>query len=139
MGMNSGEIKKRFVEEIKLRAYDDRYIDLAEEKEILQIAIQEGIGVDSARSLLRQACEQQGYVIESLLNEKAKTLLEQFASNDGSIDKKEFDDTVGILFKAAQNRLSQAKCQKKVKALILDNEWKVKEGFMKGGKWFSEI
>lgn len=132
-------IKNRFIEEIKLRAYDDRYIDVTEEKEILQIAIKEGMSVDSARALLRQVCETQGYIIESLLNEKAKTLLEQFSSNDGSIDKKEFDDTVAIIFKAAQNRLSQAKCQKKVKTLILENEWKVKEGFLKGGKWFSEI
>ena len=32
--MSVEDIKKRFVEEIKLRAYDDKYIDKNEEREI---------------------------------------------------------------------------------------------------------
>ena len=47
--MSIDEIKKRFVNEIKLRAYDDKFIDKNEEREILQIAIQLGVGIDSAR------------------------------------------------------------------------------------------
>ena len=41
--MSIDDIKKRFVNEIKLRAYDDKYIDKNEEREILQIAIQLGV------------------------------------------------------------------------------------------------
>ena len=41
--MTLDEVKKRFVEEVKLRAYDDKYIDKNEEREILQIAIQQGV------------------------------------------------------------------------------------------------
>ena len=48
--MSIDEIKKRFVDEIKLRAYDDKYVDKNEEREILQVAIQQGISIDSARS-----------------------------------------------------------------------------------------
>ncbi len=46
--MSLDEVKKRFVEEVKLRAYDDKYIDKNEEREILQIALQQGVTVDSA-------------------------------------------------------------------------------------------
>ena len=53
--MTLDEVKKRFVEEVKLRAYDDKYIDKNEEREILQIAIQQGVGVDSGRSALALA------------------------------------------------------------------------------------
>lgn len=132
-------VKKRFIEEVKLRAYDDKYIDRAEEKEILQIAIKEGISVDSAISALRQVCENNGYVLESVLDEKAKEMLAQFAANDGSVDKKEFMDAVAVVAKAAQGKLSDSKCQKKVKQIVQANEWKVKEGMFSGGKWFSEI
>ena len=40
--MSLDEVKKRFMDEIKLRAYDDKYLDKTEEREILQIAIQQG-------------------------------------------------------------------------------------------------
>ena len=44
--MSIDDIKKRFVNEIKLRAYDDKYIDKNEEREILQIAIQLGVSIE---------------------------------------------------------------------------------------------
>ena len=65
--MSLDDLKRRFVDEIKLRAYDDKYIDRNEEREILQIAIQQGISIDSARHALFQVCEHEGYVIESSL------------------------------------------------------------------------
>ena len=133
------DINKRFLEEVKLRAYDDRYIDVDEEKEIIQIAIENGVGVDAARNGLRQVCENNNYVIESALNEAAKDILQQFAENDGVVDKREFDDAVGIVKKKAQGKLNESQCRKKVKQIVQDNDWKVREGFMKGGKWFSEI
>jgi len=89
--------------------------------------------------MLRQVCERESYAIESDLDQKVKELLDQFAHNDGHIDKKEFDDTVAVLYKAAKNRLSEILCRKKAKEIILANKWRVREGFMKGGNWFSNI
>lgn len=137
--MNLEEIKKRFVQEVKLRAYDDRYIDRAEEKEILKIAIEHGISLDSARAALVQVCEFSDYTIESILEQRAKEMLEQFASNDGRIDKKEFFDAVSMMHKLAKDRLSEAACRSKAKAIVVSNQWKVKEGFLKGGNWFAEV
>ena len=63
--MNLDEVKRQFVEQVKLRAYDDKYIDKNEEREILQIAIQLGVSIDSARMALLQVCDEHEYVVES--------------------------------------------------------------------------
>jgi len=137
--MDIEAVKKRFIEEVKLRAYEDRYIDREEEKEILKIAIQEGLGVDSARLALQQVCAQSEYVMETNLDQKAREILEQFAKNDGQVDKKEFDDAASIIHSAAQGRLSQPLCRRKAKQIMIANGWPAREGFLKGGRWFSEI
>jgi len=38
-GITLDEVKRQFVEQVKLRADDDKYIDKNEEREILQIAL----------------------------------------------------------------------------------------------------
>ena len=70
--MNLDEVKRQFVEQVKLRAYDDKYIDKNEEREILQIAIQQGITIDSARQALAQVCEHQSYILESTIVKNMK-------------------------------------------------------------------
>ena len=65
--MSIDDIKKRFTNEIKLRAYDDKYIDKGEEREILQIAIQLGVSIDSARPALFQVCNENDFVVESVI------------------------------------------------------------------------
>jgi len=137
--MNIDELKQRFIEEVKLRAYDDKYIDKKEEKEILQEAIRLGVTVDSARSALLQVCEEVDYIIESELDAKAKEVLMQFALNDGYIDKKEFTDAVSIIMRAAKGRLNEMLCVKKAKEIVESNGWKAKEGMFKGGNWFTAI
>src|SRR3954449_10154644 len=79
--MTLDEVKRQFVEQVKLRAYDDKYIDKNEEREILQIAIQQGVTVDSARAALSQVCDANGYVVESRVISEVKDLLDTFASN----------------------------------------------------------
>ena len=75
--MSIDDIKKRFVDEIKLRAYDDKYIDKIEEREILQIAIQLGVSIDSARPALFQVCKENDFVVESVI---IKLIKDQFAA-----------------------------------------------------------
>ena len=70
------DVKKRFVDEIKLRAYDDKYVDKNEEREILQVAIAQGISIDSARSALAQVCEHNGYILESTILKEIKDQVE---------------------------------------------------------------
>lgn len=137
--MNLEDLKYNLIEEVKLRGFDDHYIDRTEEKEILKAAIGKGLTLESALAVLRQVCGQVNYVLESELEQKAKEVLEQFANNDGHIDKKEFDDAVGIIHKAAKGCLSEQQCRIKAKDIILSQHWRVREGFLRGGSWFSAI
>lgn len=136
--MSIEEVKKRFVQEIKLRAFDDRYVDKAEEMEILKIAVADGVTVDSGRHALRQVCEASDYVLESVLDEKAKEMLDQFAQ-DGEVDKKEFEDTVAVVSRTAKGRLNDSQIAKKAKEIMEANGMKPRQGFFKGGSWFNEV
>ena len=135
--MNLDEVKKQFVEQVKLRAYDDKYIDKNEEREILQLAIQQGVTVDSARSALAQVCEANGYVIESRVINEVKDLVETFASNDGKIDEKEFNDAVTTLKKRCQGKRNDNQCKKMVIEIIEDNSYKVKTGLF--SNWYRNV
>ncbi|HKA08355.1 MAG TPA: hypothetical protein VKD71_13935, partial [Gemmataceae bacterium] len=131
--MSLDEIKQRFVDEVKLRGYDDRYIDKIEEREILHIAIQQGIGIESARGALAQVCEHEGYVLESTLLKLIKDRLESAAGNDGKIDQKEFDIIFGDVKKAAQSRKNDRELKKMIILVMEDTGLnRVKTG------WFSD-
>src|ERR1051326_2877509 len=99
------DVKKRFVDEIKLRAYDDKYVDKNEEREILQVAIAQGISIDSARSALAQVCEHNGYILESAVLKEVKEQVETAFGNDGKIDQKEFD----LIFQNAKRKIAGKK------------------------------
>ena len=135
--MSLEDVKKRFVEEVKLRAYDDKYIDKNEEREILQIAIQQGISVDSARAALNQVCEAQGYVVETKVLSEIKDLLDTFANNDGVVSEKEFNDSVTQLKKHCQGKRNDIQCKKMVIEIIDDNSYKVKEGMFH--HWYGNV
>ncbi len=135
--MHLDEVKKRFVEEVKLRAYDDKYIDRNEEREILQIAIQQNITVDSARSALAQVCESQGYVLESRVLNEIKDLIDTFANNDGVVSEKEFNDSVTQLKKRCQGKKNDVQCKKMVIEIIEDNSYKVKTGLF--NNWYAKV
>lgn len=130
--MTLDEVKKRFVEEVKLRAYDDKYIDKGEEREILQIAIQQGIGVDSARAALGQVCEAQNYVLESKILTQLKDTLDTLAGNDGQIDEKEFNDAFAMCKKWVQGKRSDVQIKRMVVEIIEENTYKTSKG------WFSD-
>ncbi|MBV9122611.1 MAG: hypothetical protein JO112_04575 [Planctomycetes bacterium] len=135
--MSLDEVKRRFVEEVKLRAYDDKYIDRGEEKEILQIAIQQGVGVDSARGALAQVCDTQGYVLESKVLHQIKELIETFAENDGKVDEKEFHDAVTTLKKSCQGKRNDNQCKKMVIEVMEENSYKVKTGMF--SNWYAKV
>ena len=134
--MELDEVKRQFVEQVKLRAYDDKYIDKNEEREILQIALQQGVTVDSARAALAQVCENNGYVLESRALAQIKDLVDTFASNDGKIDEKEFNDAVTTMKKATQGKKNDVQCKRMVIEIIEDNSWKVKQGMF--SHWYDK-
>jgi len=131
--MNLDEIKKRFVNEIKLRAYDDKYVDRNEEREILQIAVQLGVSIDSGRVALAQVCGANDYVLESAVLKLIKDHVEAAAGDDGKVDQKEFE----TVYHAASKAMLGKKNERQVKTMIVQvmedsGNNKVKTG------WFSD-
>src|SRR5690349_10524805 len=126
--MNLDDVKRQFVEQVKLRAYDDKYIDKTEEREILQIALQQGVTVDSARAALATVCEQNDYVLESTAIKAVKEMIEIQAGNDGKIDEKEFGDAVALLKVRTKGKKNDVQCKRMVLEIIDENNYKVKTG-----------
>jgi len=135
--MTLDEVKKRFVEEVKLRAYDDKYVDKNEEREILQIALSGGITVDSARAALAQVCEANGFVLESRVLADIKDTIEVAAGNDGKIDEKEFNDAVALLKKKVQGKKNDVQCKRMIIEIIDDNAFKVRTGMF--SNWYARV
>jgi hypothetical protein len=130
--MTLDEVKQRFVEEVKLRGYDDKYIDKNEEREILQLAVQQGITVEAARAALAQVCEAQEYVLEAKVALHLKDLLDTLAGNDGKIDEKEFNDALATCKKWTRGKRNDLQCKRLLIDIIEDNVYKTSRG------WFSD-
>jgi hypothetical protein len=130
--MELDEIKKRFVNEIKLRAYDDKYIDKGEEREILQIAIQLGVSIESARSALVQVCDENNYVMETAVLKQIKDQVEAAAGNDGMVDQKEFE----LIFANIKRAMKDKKNDREVKRMIVTVMEETGNNKVKRG-WFS--
>ena len=131
--MNLDEIKKRFVNEIKLRAYDDKYVDRDEEREILQIAVQLGVSIESARPALAQVCDANRYVLESAVLRVIKDQIEAAMGDDGKVDQQEFEG----VYQSAALAMQGKKNERQVKTMIVQvmedsGNNKVKTG------WFSD-
>ncbi len=135
--MNLDDVKRRFVEEVKLRAFDDKYIDKNEEREILQIALQQGVSVDSARAALSQVCDAQDYILESRVLSELKDLLDTLAGNDGKIDEKEFNDAVTQCKKRTKGKRTDIQCKRMCIQIIEDNAYKTSSGWF--SDWFKNL
>jgi hypothetical protein len=135
----SQESIQQFIEFIKLKVFDDGYIDRQEEKSILEEGVKRGIGVESGIAVIRQVCQDHGYVLERATDERAKEILHRFSANDGQVDKKEFEDAVALYKSDSKGKVKDGDIRKRLKQLMLDNGWKAKEGGFFGTKWFSAI
>jgi hypothetical protein len=135
--MSLDEVKRQFVEQVKLRGYDDKYIDKNEEREILQIALTQGVTVDSARAALAQVCDAQGYVLESKVLLDIKDAVDTFAGNDGKIDEKEFHDALTMLRKKTNGKKNDVQLKRMLIEIIDDNAYKVKTGMF--SNWYARV
>jgi len=136
--MSIDEIKKRFVNEIKLRAYDDKYIDKNEEREILQLAIQLGVSIESARSALIQVCDEERYVVESVILKQIKDQVETAVGDDGKVDQKEFDLIFGNIKKSMQGKKNDREVKKMIVHVMEDTgNNRVKTGWF--SNWYATL
>jgi hypothetical protein len=127
-------IKRRLVEEIKLRGYEDKYIDRAEEREILQLAITLGVTIESAQSALVEVCAEHGYVQETAVFRMIREALDAAA---GAIDRREFDQ----VFERARAAVRGKKNDRAVKAMVVavmeDAGSRVRKGWFRN--WYADL
>ena len=135
--MASDEVKRRFLQEIKLRGYDDKYIDQAEEKEILKIALEAGSDLDAARQAMLQICEQNDFIVESAVLAKVRELIQTFVGNDGKLDEKEFNDTLSLCKRATGGKKTDRECKIMVLKLVEEDGSKIKTGMM--SNWYKKV
>jgi hypothetical protein len=136
--MSIDDIKKRFVNEIKLRAYDDKYIDKNEEREILQIAIQLGVSIESARGALIQVCDEHSYIMETVILKQIRDQVETAAGNDGMVDQKEFELIFGNIKRAMQSKKNDREIKKMIVTVMEDTgNNKVKTGWF--SNWYAAL
>jgi hypothetical protein len=118
--MTEEDIKKRFVNEIKLRAYDDKYIDKNEEREILEIAIQHGISIETARATLIQVCEENSYIIESVILKQIKDQIETASRKNGMVERGEFESVCANIKQSVQGKKNDREIRKLI-VLVMEN------------------
>ena len=135
----SEQIQKQFIEFITLQAFDDKYIDRQEEKRILEVGVKNGISVEESLSLIRQVASQKGLVVERDAEDRAKDFLEEAATNDGKVTKKEFEDAVALFKNVTKGKIPDPEIKQRLKKMMEDNGWKAKEGGLFGSKWYSAI
>ncbi len=138
MGVSEA-IRQELIQYILLQVYNDQYIDRLEEKKILEACVKKGVTVEEGLALIHQVANEKDLVVERVVEERAKELLQQFALNDGVIDKKEFEDAFSLFKLACKGKVPDPLLKKRLKQMVLENGWKVKEGGLFGSKWFSTI
>ncbi len=92
--MTDDDVKAKLLKEIHLRGYDDHYIDRNEEREVLQIAFQLGVGADAARADMTAVCGESGYVLESVVVRVMSERLAERVATVGAVDRDGFERIV---------------------------------------------
>lgn len=126
--MSPDAIQQRFIDEINQRGSDDKYIDKNEEREILQIAVHRGIGVEAGRAALAGVCAKHGYLLESELTTAIKNQCDAVVATGRKIDQASFEAILNSLRTTVGGRRDDRELMKLVVMVIDDNDLKVKSG-----------
>lgn len=129
--MDMDQMAQRFLDEVRLRAYSDHYLDPKEEREILQVAIAGGVSAAAARQALLQVSSACGYVVESAVLEETRELLTRLHESEGQIDEKEFAEAVTFLRQRTLGHKDEAEAKRIVLEIIKASNYKTSHG------WFS--
>jgi hypothetical protein len=134
--MSLEDVQKQFAEELGRRAAA-RYIDRAEERAILRLALQQGVTVDSARAVLALVCEAQHYVLESRVVSQLTDYLDTAAGNDGKIDAKEYQDALTLSRKWTVGTCPDVQCKRLIVEIIQNNGYKTSRGWF--SSWYDNL
>lgn len=112
----------------------DKFIDKNEEDCIFRKGASLGLSVTQTESVLNRQCAQGGWTRQYRLSEKLTAMLHEATKDDGAIDQQKFDRIVNF---AVRRCMPWKDATEHCVTLILDNNWKAKESFLK--KWFTNL
>jgi hypothetical protein len=130
--MSADDLQGLCVAQIRLRSYDERYIDENDEREILEIIGQQGAAPDSARNTLFEVCDRHNYVLESRV---LADLKDRIAT--AKIDEKEFNDAVASSKKRLRGKKDEMQVRRLVVEIIEENGFKVRTGMF--WNWYAKV
>jgi hypothetical protein len=137
MKLGTEELTKRFLDEIKLRAYDDKYIDRREEREILQYAISAGIDFDVAHQSFLEACRQKGFLVESMLLTQVREELQAHQKQASVLQEHAVRSAISSLHQMVQGALSLTDCVRLVVEIVECSNLRVQKGWF--SNWFANL
>jgi hypothetical protein len=137
MKLGTEELTKRFLDEIKLRAYDDKYVDRREEREILQYAISAGIDLEVARQSFLEACRQKGFLVESTLLAQVREELRTYQQQSTRLQKQQVDSVIASLHQKVHGILSLADCTRLIIEAVECGDFRIQKGWF--SNWFADL
>jgi hypothetical protein len=137
MKLGTEELTKRFLDEIKLRAYDDKYIDRREEREILQYAISAGIDLEVARQSFLEACRQKGFLVESSLLARSRDELQACQKQTKQLNKEQVNSIISSLHQQVQGAISHTDCIRLIVEVIECGNFRMQKGWF--SNWFADL
>lgn len=135
------DLKRRYVEYIRVQGLDGKYIDRDKEKKILEAGVTRfEMGLDDSRAVMLGVASEHDFIFEKEAQAQAEKVLGRLAGKKGRIGKKEFNDTAGILQDFSNGHLKEAEARKCVKRIMEENDWKPKRaGIFQSRRWYKKI
>jgi len=123
---------------IHLCIFDDNTLSINEEKKCVTKAVELGMTVENALTIITTYCNKNNILLERKIDENLTSQLNG-ACSDGSVSKKEFDTIVEYTRTLTGGKWNNPSIYRKLKGLINKNGLKVKEGGLFGTNWFTDI
>lgn len=135
--MTEGAPSPEFSEWVKLRAFDDKYIDKIEERDILQQGLGLGMTVDQARAALIRTCQVNGYILESEVFRGFLENLESFVKRDGGLSRHAFHEACALGMRVVGNVKGEIAVRRMHCRLIDDYGLPIRKGWF--SNWYASM
>jgi hypothetical protein len=114
----------------------DSFIDIEEEYKVFRKGGDLELSPTEVESILNRRCSEKKWSRQRRLTEKLTVMLREATQDDGLVDKQEFDHIVNF---AVGRKMPRKDVLEHCVDLMLDNNFRAKQGFLKNGPWFDKL
>jgi hypothetical protein len=134
--------EQKFADLVRLHAYDRKFITREQEMKILEEGVMRyGLPLAEARGTLMSIAEEEHAVFERDVEKSVRDMMATFAGRRGKIARAHFAHAVSFYRASAGSALSDADISKRVKAIMVDNNWQPRGSGMvlRTRRWYRRI